>query len=299
MAPAKPKRASTGPNTARTVEVQHTPPASPSTERSPLLGERARVPRRTWRHFVGWLVLILLVAGVAVAFTSVGLDDPSDDPEPVQFAEPRVDILNIDDLGLHLNLSMVAGVDADDAIAQESQGKWWSAVARRTARTALGLGVKTLDVDVPAIRIYAEGAGKLPLLQISVPNTLAVPIIRKDDPLEPFSFEAIARPVAPMSDSWDWLQKAWKENDAKLVVSIPTARVKLPIASFLSYSASNLTLPFEGRSEYSPLLSLSVLAYPSPPELCPPHVPVLTQQCRSSPTFPSLASRLILRNLWI
>ena len=252
MAPAKPKRTPSGPSTgARTVEVHHTDllPSSPSTERSPLLGERPRAPRRRWRPFVGWLVLICLVAGVAVAFTSVGLDDPSDDSEPVQFAEPRIDILNIDDAGLHLNLSMLAGVDADDAIAQESHGKWWSAVARRGARTAMGLGVKNLDMDVSAIAIYTAN-GSLPLLQIQVPGTLTVPVIGKDDPLEPFAFEAIARPIASVSETWDWLQKAWNSNDARLVVSIPQAKVKLPIASFLSYSASDLTVPFEGRSEY-------------------------------------------------
>ena len=227
----------------------------------------------------------------------MGLDDPSDDAEPVQFAEPRVDVLDIDDAGLHLNLSMLAGVDADDAIAQESHGKWWSAVARRTARTAMGFGVKVLDVDVPEIAIYAGSeTSKLPLLQIQVPETLSVPVIRKDDPLEPFSFEAIALPIAPVSDSWDWLQQAWKSNDAKLVVSIPQAKVKLPIASFLSYSASDLTVPFEGRSEYHflPLCK----AYSSPAELLSPHHPVLTQQCRLSPTFPSLAIRSTLRSWW-
>lgn len=277
-AAAKPKRAPTS-TAASTVEVQHprdapSAPSSPSTERSPLLGERPRAPRRRWRPFVGWLVLIALVGAVAVAFTSVGLDDPTDDPQPVQFAEPRVDILNIDDNGLHLNLSMVAGIDADDAIVQESHGSWWTSVARRSARAALGLGVKSLDVDVPEIAIYADG-GKLPLLQIQVPQELAVPVIRKDDPLEPFAFEAVARPVAPIGDTWDWLQRAWKNNNGKLVVSIPQARVKLPTFSFLSYSASDLTLPFEGRSECTPSL-LSRHGLPSPAELCPTCYSVLT-----------------------
>lgn len=254
-APSRPKRAPTS-TAAEVVEVHHpqdpSRPSSPSTERSPLLGERPRAPRRRWRPFVGWLMLIALVGSVAVVFSSVGLEDPADDPQPVQFAEPRVDIVGIDDSGIRLHLSMFAGVDADEAIVQESHGSWWTSVARRSARAAMGLGVKSLLVDVPEIAIYADG-GKHPLLQVQVPQALNVPVIRKDDPLEPFAFEAIARPVAPMGASWDWLQRAWQNDHARLVVSIPKARVNLPAVKWLSYSASEMSVPFEGRSEYNSL----------------------------------------------
>lgn len=265
-ATAKPKRTPTSTG-ASAVEVHNnrdapSPPSSPSTERSPLLGERPRAPRHRWRPFVFWLLLIVLVGAVAIAFSSVGLDEPADDPQPVQFAEPRVDILNIDDNGLHLNLSMVAGVDADDAIVQGSHGSWWTSVARRSARAALGLGVKTLDVDVPDIAIYFND-GRPPLLEIRVPHTLNVPVIRRDDPLEPFAFEAVATPVAPIGDTWDWLQRAWKNNNAKLVVSIPQARVKLPAVKWLTWSTSDMSVPFEGRSEYTLSRFLS-MAYPVP-----------------------------------
>lgn len=215
-----------------------------------MLGERPRAPRHGWRPFILWLFLLALVGAVAVAFSSIGLDDDWDDDEPVHYAEPRVDVLGLDDDGVRLNLSMVAGVDVDEAILKDHGDAWWSNIARRGARAALGLGVKTVAAEVPEVAILVRrGKSLMPLLQIEVPETLNVPVIRRSDPLEPFAFEAIARPVAPMSDAWDWLQQAWKEDNGRLVVFVPETKVSIPFARWMQFSTSNVSLPFEGHSE--------------------------------------------------
>jgi hypothetical protein len=162
----------------------------------------------------------------------------------------NVQVLNVTDDGILVNVSVRCGIDIDSALgiaklAPEAKAEagergdrgtgaeWWEALRRWTAYRALDqLPAKSIQVNVSEpILVFPKHFESPPLLSLRILDGLLVPLVADVDPksawLKPVSFLALAKPIASTGQLWEFVQHAWLDGEAKVVVSISHVEAKL------------------------------------------------------------------------
>ena len=165
----------------------------------------------------------------------------------------HVSVIDINEDGILLNISLSCGIDYDLALgiksSRDEEGKmmdewtegmrgfgaaWWEDLRRWIGREALGrLPKKAVSVSIPrGIIIYPYQQPKS-LVSLSIPHPLSIPLI-KDVPissdsswLQPISFTALARPIASTGDLLAFAQKAWLAGDVRIEMVVDKVQVEL------------------------------------------------------------------------
>lgn len=174
-------------------------------------------------------------------------------PDSFKYTSPVVHILDIGDSGVHINVSFNGGVDVDEALAIDGRrgSSVWQSFRRGAAHSFFGaLPQQEVRVTVPAMQVYARGGG-LPLLNVSLPGEIVVPLVR-DGQLRPITIDALGAPVAPVGEIWAWAQAAWAEGNTEVVVGLPQVRASLPgwWSRWATFTQADLAFPlqFDGMS---------------------------------------------------
>ncbi len=171
----------------------------------------------------------------------------------------EVKVLNVTEDGVLVNVTVRCGINADRAFGIERYdnddekaaasergargmgAEWWEDLRRWTARKALAqLPSRAVAVHVPEqILILPHHITSPPLLTVSIPSTLLVPLISdvslstlpdSTDWLQPISFTAIAKPLASTGQLWEFAQRVWAEGQARVVIEISKVEIELPAA---------------------------------------------------------------------
>jgi hypothetical protein len=163
----------------------------------------------------------------------------------------NVQVLNVTDAGILVNVTFRCGIDADQALGisymdPETKGEaveagsrgtgaeWWERLRRWTATKALDqLSTRSIEVNVSLpIYVFPEHFETMPLLALEVLDPLRVPLVSGVEPrtpwLETMSFTALARPIASTGQLWEYVQRAWSQGEAKVVVGIGRVEARLP-----------------------------------------------------------------------
>ncbi|BEI82614.1 hypothetical protein CcaverHIS002_0304820 [Cutaneotrichosporon cavernicola] len=228
--------------------------ADPPSERTPLLPstsssssgpvyDQAPPPRR--RRWGVYASLVAFFAGAGFIALLAASFVPSereiqDLPESFKYDSPTLNILNIGDDGVHVSVTLMGGLDTYSALAvdgRRGQG-WWQSV-RRGAAHVLPLP-DSVRVTIPQLQVYPRGGG-LPLLNVSLPGEILVPLVRGDE-LRPLAVEALGAPIASVGEIWTWAQKAWAAGDAEVVLGVPEAQARL---LGISFSQTDLAFPLK------------------------------------------------------
>lgn len=193
----------------------------------------------------------------------------------------NVQVLNVTNEGILVNVTFRCGIDADNAlgvarldtdekaaaIQRGSRGtgaEWWERLRRWTAYRALDqLSTKSVQVNISQpIYVFPKHFDTPPLLSLHVLEPLLVPLITGVEAsttwLESMSFTALARPIASTGQLWEYVQQAWVEGEAKVVVGISQVEARLPENSWWAKYAQAvqedlvLSLGIPGKSRLSP-----------------------------------------------
>ncbi|KLT41646.1 hypothetical protein CC85DRAFT_286302 [Cutaneotrichosporon oleaginosum] len=215
--------------------------AAPPTERSPLLGDPSsssssslppacvQAPPRPRRLgvYVALLALLASVGFIAILAASFVPSEREiqDLPDSFKYGTPTLHIQNVSDEGVRVNVTLSGGLDIDSALALDGRrgSSWWQGL-RRGAAHAVPLP-DTVRVTIPQLQVYPRGGG-LPLLNITFPGDILVPLVRGDE-LRPLSVEAVGAPIASVGEIWGWVQKAWAAGDAEVILGVPEAQARL------------------------------------------------------------------------
>jgi hypothetical protein len=182
--------------------------------------------------------------------------------EAFVYKDPKVDILNVSEDGVHINLTLRGGVDVDRALAVDgSRGKGiWESLRRSVAHGVLGvLPTQAVYVTIPEVWVQARASG-LPLLNVTIPGDLVVPLTR-NGALVDLAVEAVAHPIAPTSQLWDWSMQTWANGTIDVVVGAQEAHASIPGAwwsKWAVFTQTDVVVPLEMPGKWLPLpLTLS------------------------------------------
>ncbi len=221
-------------------------PLLPSTSASTLPAVEAPPRRQRWGVYAAVVALLAgagFVALLAVSFVP-SEREVQDLPESFKYGSPTLHILNIGDDGVHVNVTLLGGLDVDSALAVDGRrgGGWWQGLRRGAAHTMpLPDNVR---VTIPQLQVYPRGGG-LPLLNVSLPGEILVPLVRADE-LRPLAIEALGAPIASVGEIWSWAQKAWADGDAEVVLGVPEAKARL---LGITFSQADLAFPLKFDGE--------------------------------------------------
>ncbi|GMK56984.1 hypothetical protein CspeluHIS016_0308240 [Cutaneotrichosporon spelunceum] len=213
--------------------------ASPS---QPVCDQAAPSRPRRWRIYMALMAFLTCAGFVALLAASFvpSEQEIQDLPESFKYGSPTLHILNINDNGVHVNVTVMGGLDTDAVLAvdgRRGQG-WWQSV-RRSAAGSLPLPDR-VRVTIPQLLVYPCGGGP-PLLNVSLPGEILVPLVRGDE-LRPLAVEALGSPIASVGEIWSWAQKAWETGDAEIVLGIPEAQARL---LGITFSQADLAFPIK------------------------------------------------------
>jgi hypothetical protein len=145
------------------------------------------------------------------------------------YHDPKVDILNVAEDGVHISLTLRGGVDVDRALATDGRrgSGWWESLRQSAVHGLLGvLPTQAVYVTLPEVLVCARGGG-LPLLNVSLPSDVVVPLTKKSELVE-IEIEAVGNPVAPAGELWTWGQDTWANGTIDVVIGIREAQATIP-----------------------------------------------------------------------
>ena len=211
-----------------------------------------------------------------------------------------IQVLDVSDEGILVNVTIHCGLDADQALGisqhrnRESElgegirgtgAGWWESLRRWTAHHAMDqLSTKAVEVDmIEPVLIFPDHFQTPPLVLLQVMDPIMVPLITGVKPntpwLQPVSFTAVAQPVASAGDLWKFVQRAWAEGEASVVIGMFKVLAQLPDGPWWTKLAKVIkedlivTASFDGKSMaaslYRPPHSCSSAASFSPDEAIP------------------------------
>jgi len=149
--------------------------------------------------------------------------------EAFVYSDPKVDILNVSDDGVHINLTLRGGVDVDRALAVDGRRGTglWESIRQRFAHGVVGaLPTQAVHVTLPEVLVYSRGGG-LPLLNVTLPAAIIVPLTKSGE-LVPIAVEAVGNPVAAAGELWTWGQDTWAKGTIDVVVGVAEAQATIP-----------------------------------------------------------------------
>jgi hypothetical protein len=200
-----------------------------------------------------FLSALLFVALLAYSFKPSESEVQSLPKTAFAYSLPEsIQVLNITEDGIRLNVSLRCGIDFDRALgispiseqdrvhAQDDSirgigAEWWEKIRRWTGHTLYKqLESRVVQVSLnDHILVLPEKAGNSPLLQVTVPEPLDIPLLsgRRQggkDTLPLMWVQILAKPVAGMGDLLSAARKAWEEGEVRVRVQTKTAHVALP-----------------------------------------------------------------------
>lgn len=203
------------------------------TVETPVIGqEPPRHERKSAFLVTLYSVLIGVIMFAALFIVALGISFLPNDTEKAEmheafvYSDPRVDIINVSESGIHLNLTLVGGIDMDRALSVDGKrgSSWWQSTRRGAAHLLFSaLPTQEVYVTLPEVMVYAHGGG-LPLLNVTLPGQVVIPLGHQ----APLAVEALANPIAPAGQLWKWGQKTWESGTVDVVVCAPEAKASIP-----------------------------------------------------------------------
>lgn len=167
----------------------------------------------------------------------------------------NVQVLNVTDGGIFVNVSIRCGINADTALGLSSpdQGqkanatrpgargtgaRWWESLRQWSAYRVLDrLPEKAVQITTQEpIYVFPEHFDTLPLLKVTVLEPILVPLVTRVRPgtpwLQPLSFTVAVRPIASTGQLWEFVQQAWAQGEAQVVLGIAQAIAEVPADSW-------------------------------------------------------------------
>ena len=199
-----------------------------------------------------FLSAILFIALLAYSFKPSERELEQLPKTAFAYAGPdNVQVLNVTDDGILVNVSVRCGIDVDSAMGisrldpaakaeaaergdRGTGAEWWESLRRWSAYRALDqLPARAIQVNVSdPIFIFPKHFDSPPLLSLRIFDDLFIPLVADVDPksawLKPVSFLALAKPIATTGQLWEFVQHAWLDGEAKVVVGISHVEVKVP-----------------------------------------------------------------------
>ena len=200
------------------------------------------------RHVIAIIVTVLfsllLSAFLLLALLAYSFKPSESEIERLQksafaYSGPdNVQVIDISDNGIYINVTLHCGIDTDTALAisqraQESDSEqdrgngvfWWEELRKWVVNGVLDyLDAEYLTVETEDIVISPKEFDSPPLLSLSILDPLHIPLVRDVDRhklwLRPLIFTALARPIASTGQLWDFVQHAWINREAKMVIGM-------------------------------------------------------------------------------
>jgi len=290
----------TTPNSKGKGKGKATALASPSThlepdENVPLLDEstserpiQVRPPRTrsNLRHYFTTFILVLLSVALSAllflillgySFKPSSSEIASLPKTAFRYTLPEsVSVLDVNDYGIWLNVTVNCGIDYDQAMGTRDVGemkglereeaemrgdrglssRWWERIRRWAAHRGLDyMDMKAVEVEIlREIKVFQSGNTTQPLLSAKISEPILIPLIpnlpaRTSNPvkgssgLRPVSFDVWAKPIASTGELWELAQSTWASGEVKVKVEVwkVVGRIPgLPLGG--DFSAYNLAM---------------------------------------------------------